>query len=84
MDSGPVVAGVIGTTRLAYDVWGPVVDTAAHMEAYGLAGGIQVTGNVYRRLKDSYMFESRGAFYVHGEGEVETYLLRGKKPGKGN
>ena len=82
MDSGPVVAGIIGTTKLAYDVWGPAVDTAAYMEAYGLAGGIQVTGNVYRRLKDKYMFESRGAFYVHGEGEVETYLLRGKKPGR--
>jgi adenylate cyclase len=82
MDSGPVVAGVIGTTRLAYDVWGPAVDTAAQMEAYGLPGGIQVTGNVYRRLKDRYMFESRGAFYVQGEGEVETYLLRGKKPGR--
>jgi adenylate cyclase len=82
MDSGPVVAGIIGTTRLAYDVWGPAVDTAAQMEAYGLPGGIQVTGNVYQRLKERYMFESRGAFYVQGEGEVETYLLRGKKPGR--
>jgi class 3 adenylate cyclase len=79
MDSGPVVAGVIGTTKFAYDVWGPPVDTAAQMEQYGLSGGIQVTGNVYRRLKDRYMFESRGAFYVEGEGDVETYLLRGKK-----
>ena len=82
MDSGPVVAGVIGTRRLAYDVWGPAVDTAAQMEAYGLPGGIQVTANVYGRLKDKYMFESRGAFYVHGEGEVETYLLRGRRPGR--
>jgi class 3 adenylate cyclase len=82
MDSGPVVAGVIGTTKLAYDVWGAAVDTAAQMEAYGLAGGIQVTANVYRRLMDKYMFENRGAFYVHGEGDVETYLLRGRKPGR--
>jgi adenylate cyclase len=82
MDSGPVVAGVIGTAKFAYDVWGPAVDTAAQMEAYGLPGGIQVTANVYRRLRDGYMFESRGAFYVQGEGEVETYLLRGKKPGR--
>ena len=48
----------------------------------GPPGGIQATANVYRRLKDKYMFESRGAFYVHGEGEVETYLLRGKRPGR--
>jgi len=79
MDSGPVVAGVIGTTRLAYDVWGPAVDTAAQMEAYGLPGGIQVTAKVYHRLKGRYMFESRGSFYVQGEGEVETYLLRGRQ-----
>jgi adenylate cyclase len=82
LDSGPVVAGVIGTTKFAYDVWGPAVDTAAQMETYGLPGGIQVTANVYGRLKDKYMFESRGAFYVHGEGEVETYLLRGRRPGR--
>ena len=82
MDSGPVVAGVIGTTKFAYDVWGPAVDTAAQMEVYGLPGGIQATANVYRRLKDKYMFESRGAFYVQGEGEVETFLLRGKRPGR--
>ena len=80
MDSGPVVAGIIGTTRLAYDVWGPAVDTAAQMETYGLPGGIQVTANVYRRLKENYMFESRGAFYVQGEGDVETYLLRARMP----
>ena len=83
VDSGPVVAGVIGTTRLAYDVWGPAVDTAAQMEAYGLSGGIQVTADVHRRLKDRYMFESRGVFYVQGQGDVETYLLRGKRPGRG-
>ena len=82
MDCGPVVAGIIGTTKLAYDVWGPAVNTAEQMEVYGLPGGIQVTANVYRRLKDTYMFESRGTFYVQGEGDVETYLLRGKKPGR--
>ena len=82
MDCGPVVAGIIGTTKLAYDVWGPAVNTAEQMEVYGLPGGIQVTANVHRRLKDTYMFESRGTFYVEGEGDVETYLLRGKKPGR--
>jgi class 3 adenylate cyclase len=81
MDSGPVVAGVIGTTKFAYDVWGKAVDTAAQMETYGLPGGIQVTANVFNRLKDKYILESRGEFYVQGEGEVETYLLRGRRLG---
>jgi class 3 adenylate cyclase len=82
MDSGPVVAGVIGTTKFAYDVWGPAVNTAEQMEKYGLTGGIQTTANVHRRLSDKYMFESRGTFYVEGEGDVETYLLRGKRVGR--
>jgi hypothetical protein len=53
------------------------------MEVYGLPGGIQVTANTYARLKDKYLFEERGAFYVQGEGEVETYLLKGRRPVRG-
>ena len=80
VDTGPVVAGVIGTTKFAYDVWGRPVDTASQMEAYGVAGGIQVTGAVHQKLRDRYLFEDRGAFYVHDAGEVETFLLMGRRP----
>ena len=80
IDTGPVVAGVIGTTKFAYDLWGRVVDTAGQMEAFGLAGGIQVTSAVYDRLKGKYLLEDRGGFYVEGVGEIETYLLTGRKP----
>lgn len=76
--SGPVVAGVIGTTKFAYDLWGETVNLAAEMESYGLPGSIQVTAATYQRLRDKYLFEERGAFYVKNRGEIETYLLRGR------
>jgi class 3 adenylate cyclase len=79
INSGPVIAGVIGTAKLAYDIWGETVGTAAQMEAYGLPGSIQVTAATYERLKDNYVFEERGEFYVKGEGNVRTYLLVGRK-----
>jgi class 3 adenylate cyclase len=79
IDSGPVVAGVIGTAKLAYDLWGDTVSTAAQMEAYGLAGSIQVTSETYNSLQKNFMFEERGEFYVQGRGNIRTYLLVGRK-----
>ena len=79
INSGPVIAGVIGTTKLAYDIWGETVGTAAQMEAYGLPGTIQVTAATYALLKEGYVFEERGEFYVKGEGSIRTYLLIGRK-----
>jgi class 3 adenylate cyclase len=79
INTGPVVAGVIGTRKYAYDLWGRTVNIASQMESLGLQGSIQVTAATYERLKDKYLFEERGAFYVRDGGEVETYLLRGRR-----
>ena len=79
IDSGPVVAGVIGSAKLAYDLWGDTVNTAAQMEAYGLAGSIQVTSETYSCLQKNFMFEERGEFYVQGKGNIRTYLLVSRK-----
>jgi class 3 adenylate cyclase len=72
-----VVAGVIGTSKFSYDLWGDTVNLASRMESTGVPGEIQVTQNVYARLKDSFEFEGRGVIQVKGKGQVETWLLRG-------
>ncbi len=79
--SGPTIAGVVGIHKLAYDLWGPSVDMAGQMEALGVSGGIQVSEATHALLEDKYLFEPRGEFYVRGQGEVATYLLRGRRAG---
>ena len=78
LNSGPVVAGVIGVSKFIYDLWGDTVNLASRMESTGVPGGIQVTRSVYERLKDHFEFESRGLVKVKGKGEIETWLLRGQ------
>jgi class 3 adenylate cyclase len=78
IDTGPVVAGVIGTSKFSYDLWGDTVNTASRMESYGVAGCIQVTARTHQRLKDGYRFEQRGPIQVKGKGELVTYLLLGR------
>ncbi|MEG4282466.1 adenylate/guanylate cyclase domain-containing protein [Microcoleus sp. A006_D1] len=77
--TGPVVAGVIGTKKFTYDLWGDTVNVASRMECQGLPGYIQVTAAIYELLKDRYVFEERGAIAVKGKGDMITYWLKAKK-----
>ena len=80
INTGPVVAGVIGSKKFIYDLWGDAVNVASRMESQGVAGCIQVTESTYNCLKDKYLFVKRGAIEVKGKGNMETYLLTGRKP----
>ena len=75
INTGSVIAGVIGKKKFTYDFWGDTVNIANRMESHGIPGRIQVTEATYQRLKDQYQFEQRGIIDVKGKGEMPTYWL---------
>ncbi|HEY9666668.1 MAG TPA: adenylate/guanylate cyclase domain-containing protein, partial [Coleofasciculaceae cyanobacterium] len=79
INTGIVVAGVIGTKKFIYDLWGDAVNIASRMESSGQPGSIQVTEATYERLKDKYVFQKRGVIKVKGKGEMVTYWLVGSQ-----
>ena len=80
IDSGPVVAGIIGRKKFIYDLWGDAVNTASRMESHGTPGRIQITRATYELLKDEFVCEPRGTIPVKGKGDMETWYLADRKP----
>jgi class 3 adenylate cyclase len=79
IDTGPVIAGVIGRAKFSYDLWGDTVNTASRMESHAEPGTIQVTERTYDRLRERYELAPRGTIEVKGKSPMATYLLLGPR-----
>ncbi len=75
-----MVAGVIGSQKFSYDLWGDVVNTASRMESTGLPGRIQITAATYDLLKGEFVCDARAEIDVKGKGAMETWLLNQRRP----
>jgi adenylate cyclase len=80
MHTGPLVAGVVGEMKFAYDVWGDTVNTASRMESSGVPGAINISRELYDQIHFLFKCEYRGKVYAKNKGEIEMYFLLGLKP----
>ena len=79
INSGPVVAGVIGRKKFSYDLWGAAVNVASRMETYGQSGSIQITRSTYELIKDDFVLQPKGTIAVRGAGDLEIWHVTGRK-----
>ena len=81
LHSGPIVAGVVGSSKFAYDVWGDTVNTASRLQSTSEPSRIQVSAEIAERLREAFAFEPRGSVALKGKGETETFWLLGRAEG---
>jgi guanylate cyclase len=79
INSGSMIAGVIGRRKFVYDVWGDAVNIASRMESHGLGGAVQITQTTYELIKDEFVCEPRGTVNIKGKGEMEVWLVKSVK-----
>jgi adenylate cyclase len=80
INTGPIVAGVIGTTRLHYDVWGDTVNVASRLESHGVPGRIQISQSTHEAIEDRFACTHRGVIEIKGKGSIDTWFLDGPLP----
>lgn len=80
INTGPLIAGVIGKTKFAYDIWGDTVNTASRMESSGVVGKVNISINTYQYVKDYFECEYRGQVDAKGKGKVDMYFVNRLKP----
>jgi len=76
INTGPVVAGVVGTKKFAYDIWGDTVNTASRMESNSEPGKINISQNTFDLVKEQFQFEYRGAIEVKNRGKMNMYFVQ--------
>lgn len=79
--TGSVVAGVVGTEKFAYDIWGDSVNTASRMESSGIPGEVNISSETYEKIKDFFICEHRGKIKAKNKGEIDMYLVKKIKEG---
>jgi class 3 adenylate cyclase len=77
--TGPVIAGVVGKNKFAYDIWGDAVNTASRMESSGIPGQVNISGTTYEMIKDLFKCTHRGKIQAKNKGEIDMYIVEGIK-----